>query len=59
MKEIDWVEERVHVAERQYSRMQENLENGIIYQDEIVAAMTVINLAHQIALRKNRRDLLR
>jgi len=58
-RKTDHVADRVHTAELQYNRMLENIEKGIINQQEIVAAMTVINLAHQVALHENRRELIK
>lgn len=52
-------EDRLFVAERQYNRMMDNVTNGIIDRDEIVAAMTIINTAHYIALKENKAHLIK
>lgn len=56
---IDFVAERVRTAEMQYGKMMENIDKGIINQEEIVSAMTIINLAHQLALQENRMELIK
>ena len=55
----DWVKDKVDTADSQYNRMIGNLEKGIVNIGEIIAAMTVINLAHQVALHENRRELVK
>lgn len=52
-------EERCLVADRQYERMLHNVNEGIIDRDEIVRAMTVINTAHYVAIKENKRHLLK
>lgn len=47
------------VAQRQYQRMMENVEQGIIDRDEINMALTAINNAHHIAIKDNKRHLLK
>lgn len=52
-------EDRIFVAERQYQRMMERVGEGIIDKDEIVSAMTAINMAHYVAIKENKRHLLK
>lgn len=51
-------EDRCFVAERQYQRMLERVNLGSIDRHEIVAAMTIINTAHYISIKENKRHLL-
>lgn len=53
------IEDVCFVAERQYQRMLERVEEGIVNIDEIVAAMTIINQAHRVAIKENKRHLLK
>lgn len=60
MKKIeDHVEDRIITAERQYDRMIRNVKQGIIDKDEILAAMTVINNAHYLAMKHKKRYLIK
>jgi hypothetical protein len=52
-------EDTCFVAERQYQRMIENVNQGKVDKDEIVAAMTAINQAHYLAMKENKRYLLK
>jgi hypothetical protein len=52
-------EDLLFVAERQYQRMLERVNQGIIDRDEIVAAMSVINNAHYVAIKENKRHLIK
>jgi|GEM_PF-2317488 hypothetical protein len=58
-KNIDWIEDKVNTAEMQYRRMMTNIDHGIIDRNEIAAAMEMINIAHKIAIHKNRRELIK
>ena len=53
------VEDKLFVAERQYSRMMENVSKGILDKDEIASAMTVINAAHYMAIKQNKMYLIK
>lgn len=46
-------------AERQYDRMKERLNRGIIDREEIVMAMNAMNLAHWAAIKDNKRHLIK
>ncbi len=52
-------EDRCFVADRQYQRMLDRVNQGICDRDEIISAITCIQTAHYIALKSNRRDLLK
>jgi len=52
------VEDRLFVAERQYDRMMENVNQGIVNKDEINIAISGIQTAHYIALKQNPRYLI-
>jgi len=47
------------VADRQYNRMKEQLDKGIIDREEIVRAMDALNLAHLAAIKENQRHLIK
>jgi hypothetical protein len=53
------VEDRLFVAERQYDRMMENVNQGIINRDEINLAMYTINIAHHLCLEQNKAHLIK
>jgi len=53
------IEDRLFVAERQYNRMMENVNNGILDRDEILAAMNAINTVHYMAMRQNKAHLIK
>ncbi len=57
-KKFDAIEDRVKSADAQYQRMMDRVNQGIVDKDEMISAMTMINTAHYIALKENRRDLL-
>lgn len=52
-------EDVLFVAERQYQKMMESMEQGIIDRDEIYMAMTAINQAHYICVKDNKRHLIK
>lgn len=52
------VEDRLFVAERQYDRMMENVNQGIVNKDEINISISGIQTAHYIALKQNSRYLI-
>jgi len=53
------IEDRMFVGERQYDRMMENVNQGILNIDEIITAMGGIQTAHYIALKQNPRYLIK
>lgn len=52
------IEDRLFVAERQYDRMMENVNQGFVNIEEILAAMSGIQTVHYIALKQNPRYLI-
>jgi hypothetical protein len=58
-RKFDHIADRVHSAEMQYQRMMDNINKGIVNREEIVAAMDIINMAHQVALHEKRRELVK
>ncbi len=57
-KQDNSTEDRCFVAERQYQRMMDRVNQGIADKEEIVMAIEAINIAHYIAIKQNKRHLL-
>jgi hypothetical protein len=52
-------EESLITAENAYARMKNNIENGVIYRDEIVRAMDAMNMSHRFCLKQDKRHLIK
>ncbi len=53
------VDDICFVAERQYQRMIGHIAEGIVDREEIVMAMDAVNIAHKLALKQNKRHLVK